>query len=378
MIIKKKHLTPDWVEILSSCEVFVFGSNLEGKHYGGAARTAYEKFGAEWGVGDGPTGRCYAIPTMHGGLDAIRPYVKKFIEYAKEHPMNRFLLTRVGCGIAGFKDIDMGQLFEDIIDVPNITWPKEWVSSLGIGVTLGLKIPRGRDAAPLVVTDKNLKALCQKHLYEIGAGIDRFLPRVKIRYVEEQGKFGYKYLGDFFFFYDDFYVWDKDERWAEYHNQELVEEIFGDECVGRGYAHRVLFAGVETEFCDYKGEQIYTGDVIKIEEKNAFDRYYAVGAFADEEGNGNYQFILDNHGFLLEDCRPNRFKMTRVGTVFFQLDPCDSININEQVMKFNGWRDTEEERKRKVFKAQYTPNFDQEEWKYDGLEILGVEFNWRK
>ena len=70
--------------------------------------------------------------------------------------------------------------------------------------------------------------------------------------------------------------------------------------------------------------------------------------------------------------------MTRVGTVFFQLDPCDSININEQVMKFNGWRDTEEERKRKVFKAQYTPNFDQEEWKYDGLEILGVEFNWRK
>ena len=118
-----KRITPSYVDTLSSCEIFVFGSNLDGQHLGGAARTAYEEFGAEWGVGDGPTGRCYAIPTMFENTNEIRPYVQKFIEYAKEHPMNRFLLTRVGCGIAGFSDADMGYIFRDIIDIPNITYP---------------------------------------------------------------------------------------------------------------------------------------------------------------------------------------------------------------------------------------------------------------
>lgn len=61
-----KRITPELITELSRCEIFVFGSNLEGQHHGGAARTAHEKFGAEWGVGDGPTGRCYAIPTMLG------------------------------------------------------------------------------------------------------------------------------------------------------------------------------------------------------------------------------------------------------------------------------------------------------------------------
>ena len=102
MKIVNKRITPENVTKLSKCEIFVFGSNLAGEHAGGAARLAYEKFGAEWGVGSGPTGRCYAIPTMQGGLESIRPYAEEFIEYAKKHPDNRFLLTRVGCGIAGF------------------------------------------------------------------------------------------------------------------------------------------------------------------------------------------------------------------------------------------------------------------------------------
>ena len=72
MKINHKRFIPDRVEQLSNCEIFVFGSNLEGMHMGGAARIAHEKFGAEWGVGDGPTGRCYAIPTMHGRLEDIR------------------------------------------------------------------------------------------------------------------------------------------------------------------------------------------------------------------------------------------------------------------------------------------------------------------
>ena len=89
---------------LVSKGMFVFGSNLQGHHTGGAARYAYKHFGAEWGVGIGPTGQCYAIPTMHGGVDDIRPYVEDFVKYAKSHPLNRFLLTRIGCGIAGFSD----------------------------------------------------------------------------------------------------------------------------------------------------------------------------------------------------------------------------------------------------------------------------------
>ena len=122
-----KNQTPPHITHLSPGEVFVFGSNLAGHHYGGAARMAHERFGAEWGVGSGPTGQCYAIPTMQGGLETIRPYVDEFIEYAKAHPMNRFLVTRLGCGIAGFTDEQMAPLFYEAKFVPNITLPKEWV-----------------------------------------------------------------------------------------------------------------------------------------------------------------------------------------------------------------------------------------------------------
>ena len=110
---KLKRLAPNQITELSQCEIFVFGSNLEGQHMGGAARYAYDHFGAEWGNGVGPQGRCYAIPTMHGTLSDIKPYVDDFIEYARQHPMNRFLLTKIGCGIAGFKDKDMAPLFAE-------------------------------------------------------------------------------------------------------------------------------------------------------------------------------------------------------------------------------------------------------------------------
>ena len=58
---RPKVITPNYITHLSSCEVFVFGSNLAGHHHGGAARMAHEQFGAEWGVGVGPTGQCYAF-----------------------------------------------------------------------------------------------------------------------------------------------------------------------------------------------------------------------------------------------------------------------------------------------------------------------------
>lgn len=133
-----KRTTPDNITELSDGDIFVFGSNLAGRHGGGAARTAFEKFGAVWGVGDGPTGRCYAIPTMHGGVDEIKPYVDKFLQYAKDHPMYRFLVTRVGCGIAGFTDEEIAPLFLEAIRIPNITLPRKWFH-IYLDLILGLE-----------------------------------------------------------------------------------------------------------------------------------------------------------------------------------------------------------------------------------------------
>ena len=118
--------TPDFITHLEPNEVFVFGSNLAGMHGGGAARIAYEHFGAEWGVGVGPTGRCYAIPTMQGGVETIRLYVDEFIAYAKQHPEQIFLVTRIGCGIAGFTDEQIAPLFAAARDLPNVALPEGW------------------------------------------------------------------------------------------------------------------------------------------------------------------------------------------------------------------------------------------------------------
>ncbi len=291
--------------------------------------------------------------------------------------MNRFLLTRVGCGIAGFKDSDMAQLFEDALDVPNIAYPRQWLPFMAINYTLGFKAPREKKAAPPVVSDNVLKRLCDQHLYEIGAGIKSFLPSIKVRYVAENKKFAYAHFGDFFFYGDDFYVWDLDDKYLEDHNQYVVEEVFNDECEGRGYARRVIFAGVQTEFKDSNGETIYTGDVIKVERDQCRTEHLAVGVLSHDDGIGTYCFILDNLSWSLADCNRQQHKMTRVGTVFYQLCAGDFIGVNQRTMNFNGWRDTEEDRKQKVLMAKFTPNYDQELWKYQGLEILGAEYDWR-
>ena len=119
-------VTPDFITRLEPNEVFVFGSNLAGMHGGGAARIAFEQFGAEWGVGVGPTGQCYAIPTMQGGVETIRPYVDDFICYAKQHPERTFLVTRIGCGIAGFTDEQIAPLFSAARNLQNVALPEGW------------------------------------------------------------------------------------------------------------------------------------------------------------------------------------------------------------------------------------------------------------
>ena len=99
-----RRYTPERISELKENEIFVFGSNLAGAHGGGAARFAYERLGAVWGEGVGLHGQTYAIPTMQGGVETIKPYVDAFIRFAKEHNRLTFLVTRIGCGIAGFRN----------------------------------------------------------------------------------------------------------------------------------------------------------------------------------------------------------------------------------------------------------------------------------
>ncbi len=123
---EKKRTTPEYITELQPNEIFVFGSNLRGMHGGGAAYIAYRKFGAVMGQGVGLQGQSYAIPTMQGGVETIRPYVDEFIAFAREHPELTFLVTRIGCGIAGFRDEEIAPLFREAHEVENIVLPEGW------------------------------------------------------------------------------------------------------------------------------------------------------------------------------------------------------------------------------------------------------------
>ena len=119
-------VTPNWIEDLQEGQIFVFGSNDMGHHDGGAARIAFEKFGAVYGQGRGLQGRSYAIPTMTVSLAAIAREVDEFIMFADSHPDLTFLVTRIGCGIAGWRDEDIAPLFARAYSLPNVYLPAEF------------------------------------------------------------------------------------------------------------------------------------------------------------------------------------------------------------------------------------------------------------
>ena len=121
-----REFTPERISELKENEVFVFGSNLAGAHGGGAAYIAYRKFGAIWGQGVGLQGQSYGIPTMQGGVETIKPYVDEFIEFARQHPDLTFLVTRIGCGIAGFTNEQISPLFAEAHNIANIVLPLGW------------------------------------------------------------------------------------------------------------------------------------------------------------------------------------------------------------------------------------------------------------
>lgn len=125
-----RRFTPANIKYLKENEIFVFGSNLDGLHGGGAAKAAHMNFGAIWGQGVGLQGQSYAIPTMQGGVETIKPYVDEFIRFAEEHPELTFYVTRIGCGIAGFSDAEIAPLFIDALEMSNVFLPKTFVDAL--------------------------------------------------------------------------------------------------------------------------------------------------------------------------------------------------------------------------------------------------------
>ena len=127
----KQRVTSNHIERLQPNEIFVFGSNLSGHHGGGAALLAMNKWGAIWGQGVGLQGQTYGIPTMQGGVETIRPYVDEFIQFANKHPEMTFLITEIGCGIAGFPPQEIAPLFAKATTTENIHLQQRFWDLLG-------------------------------------------------------------------------------------------------------------------------------------------------------------------------------------------------------------------------------------------------------
>ena len=145
--------TPENIDALPDDGVFVFGSNTDGEHCGGAAYTAMKRFGAVNGQAEGPQGRSYAIPTMEyveiNAEDEFPEYNKakvppkvlleacdRFILYTSQHPELRFYVTKIGCGIAGWRVDEVAKTFATalasfLVPLPdNIVWPREFYEIL--------------------------------------------------------------------------------------------------------------------------------------------------------------------------------------------------------------------------------------------------------
>lgn len=129
-------ITPSQVNVLADGEIFVFGSNFQGRHMGGAARIAMEKFGAVWGIGEGLQGQSYAIPTMEG-LAHLKPAVERFTSFARQHQELKFFVTAIGCGIAGYQADEIAPMFLDAAYLPNVYLPLSFWKVI-------MNIPQGR------------------------------------------------------------------------------------------------------------------------------------------------------------------------------------------------------------------------------------------
>lgn len=129
------NITPSDIKELVGNQVFVFGSNESGRHGKGAAKTAM-KWGAKYGQAEGLQGRTYGIPTVNASIsnhlspEKIKVYIDRFIKFAKMHKELHFLVTEIGCGLAGMSIKQIAPLFKDALEVENISLPKKFLKVL--------------------------------------------------------------------------------------------------------------------------------------------------------------------------------------------------------------------------------------------------------
>jgi hypothetical protein len=134
-LITVNRITPEKIETIVDNEVFVFGSNLAGRHGKGAAKIAL-MWGAQWGQAAGIQGKTYGIPTKDAtvkrtlSIDEIKPFVDDFIEWAKSHTDSIFYVTEIGCGLAGYKPKDIAPLFSKCVNLKNVKLPKSFWNEL--------------------------------------------------------------------------------------------------------------------------------------------------------------------------------------------------------------------------------------------------------
>ena len=125
----------EFINELKSNEIFVFGSNLSGRHGKGAAKQALT-WGAKWGQASGLQGKTYGIPTKDASIrrtlsiNEIKPFVDEFISFAKSNPELTFLVTEIGCGLAGYKPKDIAPLFKDAKGIENIKLPNKFIRKI--------------------------------------------------------------------------------------------------------------------------------------------------------------------------------------------------------------------------------------------------------
>lgn len=128
--IDKEGLSPEWIESLDENEIFVFGSNIFGYHDGGASEQAMCRFGAVYGKPQGIQGQSYAIITDGVSYSDIMSYVIEFLKYAEMHPEQKFLVTKLGCGTAGYHESQIAPLFTRAVQIPNILLPRDFMKYL--------------------------------------------------------------------------------------------------------------------------------------------------------------------------------------------------------------------------------------------------------
>ena len=129
-------VTPTLVTELKPNEIFCYGSNRNGFHGAGAAKLAFDKFGAKWGIGEGLQGQTYAIPTKETPwktltIRQIGCYVGAFCYFAEDHPELRFYVTEIGCGLAGYTPNEIAPLFRGAMNLENVWLPEKFWKVLG-------------------------------------------------------------------------------------------------------------------------------------------------------------------------------------------------------------------------------------------------------